>query len=65
MEVDSTQSLEEARAASEVDLSPGGAGIPPEVLDRLPPPPVANPADDTAISVGSNNWHSQVPNVSG
>ena len=53
-----------APAAPEVDLSPGGVGIPPEVLERLPPPPVADPADDTSVGVGSNSWHSQVPSVS-
>ena len=68
MDVDSAQAAAQVRiaapAAPEVDLSPGGIGIPPEVLERLPPPPVAYPADDTSVGVGSNSWHSQIPPVS-
>ena len=68
MDVDSAQAAAQVRiaapAAPEVDLSPGGVGIPPEVLERLPPPPVADPVDDTSVDAGSNNWHSQIPHVS-
>ena len=65
MDVDTAQAAAQAApTAPEVDLSPGGVGIPPEVLNRLPPPPVADPVDDTSVSIGSNNWHSQVPSVS-
>ncbi len=60
MEVDQTS----AQAALEVDLSPGGVGIPAEVLQRLPLPPVADPADNVDVRVGSATWHSQVPAVS-
>ena len=58
------QVLLAAPGAPEVDLSPGGTGIPPEVLDRLPPPPVADPADDGSVGIVSATWHSQVPTVS-
>ena len=68
MDVDTAQAAAQvpiaAPAAPEVDLSPGGVGIPPEVLNRLPPPPVADPVDDTSVNIGSNSWHSQVPSVS-
>ncbi len=50
--------------AEEVDLSPGGGGIPAAVRARLPPPPVPDPSNNTPVVVGSADWHSQVPEVS-
>ncbi len=61
MEVDSGSSN---RAAPEIDMSPGGVGITPALLSRLPPPPKPDPTDDVPGNVGAESWHSQVPSVS-
>ena len=53
-----------SRAPPEIDMSPGGVGITPALLSRLPPPPKPDPIDDTPANTGSESWHSQVPSVS-
>lgn len=59
MEVDS--STDSGAAAAEGTLSPESYE---ELTKTLPPPPTADPQDEEAVRLGSEDWHQAVPPVS-